>query len=169
MTNRAPKWLGVIFAAQAVFACAQAPVAPAPNFTLTISQVGYGGSTPGNYAVLVRQKNISKDEIHGEGCLALRDWFNVSVVHDGVPAEETDFAKSLKKFRESGAGCNGSHTGWMIQPGEEHYYQLNVNEFCDMSKPGTYEITVTKETYPKNLELSVTVKSNTITIIVPKS
>jgi hypothetical protein len=37
-----------------------------------------------------------------------------------------------------------------------------------MTKPGTYTISVSKETFPWNPEKSVTVKSNTITIVVPK-
>ena len=37
-----------------------------------------------------------------------------------------------------------------------------------MTVPGTYEITVTRETFPWNPEKSVTVKSNTITIVVPE-
>jgi len=37
-----------------------------------------------------------------------------------------------------------------------------------MTVPGTYEITVTRETDPWNLAKSVTVKSNTLTIVVPE-
>jgi hypothetical protein len=37
-----------------------------------------------------------------------------------------------------------------------------------MSVPGTYEITVTRETDRWNPEKSVTVKSNTLTIVAPE-
>jgi hypothetical protein len=37
-----------------------------------------------------------------------------------------------------------------------------------MTVPGTYEITVTRETDRWNPEKSVTVKSNTLTIVVPE-
>jgi hypothetical protein len=161
------KRFAIVLVVQAVFAFAQVPAQPAPTFTLTISQVGYGGTTPGNYAVRVKLKNISDHEIGDQGCLALRDWFNVSVIYNGVPMEETDAVRSLKEIRKLTKPCEGSYTGWKIEPGEEHYYRLNVSEFYDMSKPGTYEVTVTRETNPKHPDLSVTVKSNTVAIMVP--
>jgi hypothetical protein len=37
-----------------------------------------------------------------------------------------------------------------------------------MSDPGTYEVTVSRETDPDHPDRSVTVKSNTITITVPE-
>ncbi len=161
------KVIAVVFIMQTACACAQVLGKPAPKFTLSISQIGYGGSSPGNYAVLVKLKNISNEEIGDQGCLALRDWFDASVLYNGVPMEETDAVKQLKAVRKLEKPCEGSHSGWRIGPGGEHHYQLNVSEFYDMSKPGTYEITVTRETYPKDPEISVTVRSNTITIIVP--
>ena len=162
-------WIAVVFLTQAILASSQTAEKPAPPFTLTIVQVGYGGTTPGNYAVKVTLKNISDREIGDQGCLALRDWFNVSVVYNGTPMEETDAVRRLKRWRRPNVACEGSHTGWKIGPGQEYFYQLNVNEFYGMSEPGIYHVTVTRETDPRHPESSVTVTSNTVTIVVPKS
>jgi len=43
-----------------------------------------------------------------------------------------------------------------------------VREFLPTLKPGTYTITVNRETFPWETEKSVTVWSNTITIVVPE-
>lgn len=161
--------IAVVFVTQAVLASSQTADTPTPPFTLTIVQVGYGGTTPGNYAVRVTLKNISDREIGDQGCLALRDWFNVSVVYNGVPMEETDAVRRLKKWRNPNVACEGSHTGRKIGSGQEHFYRLNVTEFYGMSEAGTYDVTVTRETDPRHPESSVTVTSNTITIVVPKS
>jgi len=44
---------------------------------------------------------------------------------------------------------------------------LWVSSEYDMTVPGTYEITVTRETDRWNPNKSVTIRSNTITIVVP--
>ena len=62
--------------------------------------------------------------------------------------------------------CNGITRG--IDPGKVVKFTLWVSSEYDMTVPGTYEITVTRETDRWNPEKSVTVKSNTITIVVPE-
>ena len=47
-------------------------------------------------------------------------------------------------------------------------FPLEISGYFDMTKPGTYTITVSKETYPNDPSKSATVWSNTITIVVPK-
>jgi hypothetical protein len=47
-------------------------------------------------------------------------------------------------------------------------FSLWVSSEYDLTAPGTYEITVTRETDRWHPERSVTVKSNTITIVVPE-
>jgi hypothetical protein len=39
----------------------------------------------------------------------------------------------------------------------------------DVSRPGTYEVTVSRETDPDHPDKSVMVKSNTLTVIVPNA
>jgi hypothetical protein len=165
----ASRWIvGFVMSLGASSIAQSVPVAkPAPDFTLTISQTGYGGTMPGNYAVLVEEKNVSDADIVGTDCAGFVDWLNVIVVYDGVRLPETDAVRRLEKLRKAGGPCRRTFGGWRIAPGQVHKYQLNVTEFYNMQKPGTYEVTVTKETDPNNPEMSTTVRSNTITIGVP--
>lgn len=73
MKTFASRWPAILCVAGAVLAHSQTlpMVKPVPDFTLTIRQVGYGGTIPANYAVLVRERNISDREIRGGGCSAL--------------------------------------------------------------------------------------------------
>lgn len=161
-------WISSVLTLAGVLAGGQnLPVKPEPGFTLTISQVGYGGTIPGNYAVLVREKNISDTDIVGSGCMGLVGWLNLSVVYDGARLPETDAVRRLEKVRRAGGPCGVDNGGFRIAPGEEHKYQLFVTQYYEMHKPGAYEITVTKETEPTDPQMSTTVKSNTITIMVP--
>ena len=95
-------------------------VKPAPEFTLSIKQVGYGGSDPGIYAVLVAEKNISDEKIWGSGCTGFVDWLNLIVLFDGVRMPDTDAVKRLDKVRQAGGPCGADFWNWKIGPGEEH-------------------------------------------------
>jgi hypothetical protein len=153
--------------ASAVSPLAQAPEKPAPRFALTISEK-HEGIRPTSRNILVTETNISNGVITESGCPALRGWYNVSVVYDGVLLEETDAVGRLRKLREGHAPCNGSLLIRETKPGESLQLPLNLTGLYDLSKPGRYEITVTKETEPDHPERNVTVKSNTLTIIVPE-
>ena len=63
--------------------------------------------------------------------------------------------------------CTSSATSDKLTPGESIDDYLSIGGRYDMTKPGTYEITVCRETFPYNPEKSVTVKSNIVTIVVP--
>lgn len=162
----------LLFAVHAGSLCAQTREQEAAGFTsagftLTISENHHEVSPP-YHEVLVRLTNTSEGIIRGGGCLALRGMYNISIVYDGVPIEETDAVRKLKKYRKEDGGCTSGNPTWRLKPGEYHDDLLSVTEFYNMSKPGAYEITVTKETFPDHPERSVTVKSNTITIVVPE-
>jgi hypothetical protein len=116
----------------------------------------------------VRVTNISNEMIRGGGCLALRGMYNILIVYNGVPMEETDAVRKLKKYRKEDGGCTSGNPTWRLKPGEYHDDPLEVTEFYNMSKPGTYEITVTKDTFPDHPEKSAAIKSNTLTIVVPE-
>lgn len=135
---------------------------PAAEFTLKIAQIGYGGSIPGNYAVLVTGKNIAGDEIWGTGCTNFGEWLNLIVFYNGAPLPETDAVKRLNEVRKAGGPCGRTFGAWKIGPGEEHEFQLNITQFYDMRKSGTYQITVTKETAPDHTAMNTTVRSNTV-------
>jgi len=93
------------------------------------------------------------------------------VLLDGAPAEETDSMRDLREERHP-----TKPTLWAgsvprpatIKPGKSITFPLEIRGYFDMTKPGTYTITVSQETFPSDPEKSVTVKSNTLTIVVPE-
>ena len=93
--------------------------------------------------------------------------FKIAVLLDGMPLEERE---EIQKIRKQGTpkGYGSFRMLRCTKPGETATQGLNITNFYDMSKPGTYEITVTRETDPDHPDKSVTVKSNTITIVVPE-
>jgi hypothetical protein len=167
MRKLASHFLVVLFAMHTVSLYAQSPEKPEPGFTLAISQVPYGGTSPGYYTVLVRLTNKSNEERRETDCAAIHGRYSLSVVYDGVRMEERD---TVQKLRKQGAfeTCKGDLKLLRTKPGESQSYELDVTDFYDMSKPGTYQITATKETFPGNPDKSVTVKSNTLSIVVPE-
>ncbi|MGA2217063.1 MAG: hypothetical protein ABSG51_03205 [Terracidiphilus sp.] len=141
---------------------AQTPNKPEPGFTLTLSLGRHGGEFSKNTQVLlVTLTNTSKEAINNSWCLAFRGMYDLAVTYNGIPVEETDAQKQFKKFRQAGR-CSGSFASRVVNPGE----QQEDNLYYDTTKPGTYEFTVSRETYPWNPEKSVTVKSNTLTFVV---
>jgi hypothetical protein len=154
----------MFFAMQTIVAYAQTPEKPEPGFTLTLSMGRHGGEFSKNTQVLLLTlTNTSKEVINESWCAAFHGMYDLNVVYNGVPVEDTDAQKKYKKSRESGR-CSGSYFGGPTDPGktrQEYFYY-------DTTKPGTYEFTVTRETFPWNPDKSVTVKSNTITIVVPE-
>jgi hypothetical protein len=162
MKRLAPYFVAVVLAAQAIAAYAQASGKPEPGFTLTLSE-GHRGSIVASYQVLVvKLTNISKEVMHRTMCDSFGGLYNLEVVYNGVPVEKTDAELKWRKQHETGM-CAGSGRGENTKPGEDRYDTLYYNT----TKPGTYEITVTRETFPGEPEKSVTVRSNTLTFVVP--
>ncbi len=176
MKKAASYFVVLIFAMQATALYAQTSEKPKPGFTLTISG-GEDSYYKGMYYVSVIETNISSQVIREGGCLPLiyMSGFNIDVVYNGIPLkmdETTPSVQHLRKHQAHPVPCSGSISGHEAQPGggpegafEDH---LMISQYFDMSKPGTYDITVSKETFPGHPEKSVTVRSNTITIIVPE-
>jgi len=153
----------MILAAQAVAAYAQTSGKPEPGFRLTLSE-GHRGSIVASYQVLVvKLTNISKEVMHRTFCDSFGGLYNLEVVYNGVPVEKTDAELKWGKQHETGM-CSGSGRGENTKPGEDRFDTL----YYSTIKPGTYEITVTRETFPGEPEKSVTVRSNTLTIVVPE-
>jgi hypothetical protein len=164
MRKLVPLFVVMIFAMHAVIAHAQTVDKPAPEFTLTLSLGRHGGEFSRNTQVLlVTMTNISKEVINNSWCLSFRNMYDLSVVYNGAPVEDTDAQKKYKNFRQAGR-CSGSTVSRLIKPGKTQ----DDNFYYDTTKSGTYEFTVTRETYPWEPEKSVTVKSNTITVVVPE-
>ncbi len=151
---------------------AQSVDRPKPGFALSIEgekspQLGY---PPGTHVLLVKYTNIS-DQIEERSSSDSEDWLNMIVLFDGAPAPETELMRSLKKSRSpvpsSGSWIGSVQFGKKLQPKESVTWDLWISEYFDMTRPGTYTITVNRETYPGEPEKSVTVWSNTYTISEP--
>lgn len=157
----------MIFATQAFAAYAQFSEKTEPQFTLTISEY-HGEFGPAFDRIIVKETNISKKVIYDPGCQAERGWITLSVLYNGMPLEERDAArrryweKHYSEFCTSGGGVIG------IKPGDSKEYFVSVAFKYDVSRPGTYDVSVTMESDQNHPEKSVTVKSNTITVIVPE-
>jgi hypothetical protein len=154
---------------QAASALAQAPMAPKAGVTLTISQNRPDGALPKNtQTIIVRETNISKGVIRESACTAFGVLYRLDVVYNGIPQEEPDEGRKRREAAEAvkagkPAICEGSNPGKATKPGESWddtlYYQAK--------QPGTYEFTVEEKSFPASGGEGVTVKSNTITVVVP--
>lgn len=167
MRKLASHFVVMILAMQAFAAYAQFSEKTEPQFTLTISEV-HSVFGPGLDRIDVKETNISKKVIIDPGCIGERGLASVSVLYNGVPLDEKDAdrrrrrEKYYSQYCTSGGGVNG------IKPGEFQEFLVSVAFKYDVWKPGTYDITVTMESDPYHPEKSVTVKSNTITVVVPE-
>jgi hypothetical protein len=168
----------VLLALQTGTLDAQAPEKPAPRFTLSLSGEATALDTPRRFTLKVVETNISNEVLREAQCspLTFEAGIKVSVIYNNVPLEMDDTKPAVQYIREQdkeGMGhCHGKSFLHEAQPGGGPYGAfdgiLNLSLLYDISKPGTYEITVSKETFPHNPEKSVTVKSNTLTIVVPE-
>jgi hypothetical protein len=154
----------LLIAMQTIVIYAQTPEKPAPGFTLTLSEGRRDGTmVPYQQVLIVRLTNISNEVNNLTPCESFGGMYNLKVVYDGIPVEETDEERKTRKRMESGE-CWGSLIAQHTKPGEFREDILYYNTM----KPGTYEITATKKTFPGQPDKSVTVRSNTITIVVPE-
>ncbi|MGP8173503.1 MAG: hypothetical protein ACLP7O_03020 [Terracidiphilus sp.] len=165
-------FVAMIFAMQSIAAFAQAPrpgeARPAPGFTLTISEYHHEFG-PALNRLSVKETNISNEVITEPGCMERHGLFSVSVVYNGAPLEEKDApARRLRENQARDMGCTSELGINPIKPGESRTHWVSVAAIYDVSKPGTYEITVSRETDPDHPEKSVTVRSNTLTVVVPE-
>jgi hypothetical protein len=167
-------FLVLIFAVQTITLCAQTTDRPKPWFSLSIeaSDPSHPPThyTADRYVVLVTYTNISDvDDMYSE--VDHEEMLNMIVLRDGAPAEETDNMRALRKdrkFTESKGWSGSVQAPVRIKPGKSVTWPLPVGDYFDMTMPGTYTITVNRETFPHDLARSVTVWSNTIEIVVPK-
>lgn len=165
--------IALAFALQTITLNAQAAERPKPWFSLSIEasdpshpQTHY---TADRRVLMVTYTNISdKEDIYSEADYA--QMLDFIVLRDGAPAEETENMRALREERHPTKPTfwGGSvRSPLKIEPGKSITWPLPIADYFDMTKPGTYTITVSKETFPHDLAKSVTVWSNTITIVVP--
>ena len=158
----------------AVAILAQTSETPAPTFALTIQEKPLEAeNTPGTRMLLVKYTNVS-DVIQKDRCVVTPVANKMVVLRNGLPAEKRktrsenadesqDQGKTntyrIKVHHTEADSCHGVDRG--LNPGESVKFILWVSSEYDMTVPGTYEITVTRETDRWNPEKSVTIKSNT--------
>src|ERR1017187_7996277 len=158
---------------------AQSAERPTPWFTISIEegqlsrQAGY---TVNDHQLLVKYTNVS-DAAQKDYCAGTPWVYNEIVLLDGapivskkeqrkteVPIAVQDSRKIKANYTEANS-CRGSREP--IPAGQSFRFPLWISSDYDMTRPGTYTITVKRETYPFDAAKSVTVWSNTITIVVP--
>jgi hypothetical protein len=175
--------LVLIFFSPAVVLFAQTPEKRAPIFSLAIEEEqlsAQAGYRPTDHELIVKYTNIS-DVFQKDGCAVTPGEYKMVVLRGGLQAEKrktrnenTDESQDqgktniyrIKVHHTEADSCHGVDRG--LNPGESVKFALWVSSEYDMTVPGTYEITVTRETDRWNPEKSVTVKSNTLTIVVPE-
>lgn len=174
MRKLASYFVVLIFAIQTAAICAQNPLNRVPKFSLTIFLFQNGGAEsemPGQpifRMIRVEETNTSNESIFEAGCLELQGLFHISVLYNGVPLEERDTATRMKReAKAKQTPCRALATN-EIRPGQSWTRYLGFAWDYPMCKPGTYEITVSRESNLEHPEKSVTVKSNTLTIVVPE-
>ncbi len=113
--------------------------------------------------------NISKETIRENACTAFGALYRLDVVYNGVPQpepkekrERREYAEAVEAGKEPGI-CEGSSRVRATKPGE--YWDETL--YYETKNPGTYEFTVEEKSFPKGGGDGVTVKSNTLTLVVP--
>jgi hypothetical protein len=164
-----------LFAAQAIVLRAQNSEKPAPKFTLNIYLFQNGGAEsemPGQpifRKIRVVETNTSNEPLQEGGCWEDRGVFSISVLYDGAPLAVKDAAARKKReTEEKHTPCMVPRSKAVINPGETGTRYIPLSIDYPMCKPGTYEITVSRESDLEHPEKSVTVKSDTLTIVVPE-
>jgi hypothetical protein len=161
----------IFFAGSFMSANAQKNIVPKPKFSLTIAESHGGGFGPGYHRLIVTETNLSQETINEGGCrpYAFQPGVVIEVLFNNVQLQMNENAepvRKLKTLKENSEPCNGSLWSQKADPGKAFSNYIDPSVFFDMSNPGSYLITVTKETLPNDPVRSVKVRSNTITVIV---
>jgi hypothetical protein len=161
-------FLAPLFALQTIIVFAQEPEIPQPRFTLSIEEDKDAAQlNPGLHRLLVKHTNVwignEIDMFHEEA----KGMYNMIVLHNGVRAAERPALWELRRYRKADTD-HVLQNPRMLRPGETWKDTLDVSDYYDMSGPGTYEITVTRESLPLDFSNSTLVRSNTISIVVPQ-
>ena len=167
MRKTTPYLSAVLLAVQASALGAQSAEKPAPKFTLTIFDASVTGVKGHPYrGVRVEETNTSNVSIVGPPCPEIRSLFRITVQLNGHPVQERDAA--ARKKREDTTLCKQLPDGGTIQPGGRLIRYMSFGWDYPMIEPGTYEITVSRDSDLEHPEKGVTVTSNTLTFVVPE-
>jgi hypothetical protein len=156
----APYFLFVVFAMQPLGLHAQTTKKPKPGFKLTLAKSSFGAMLPATTQVLeATYINNTWEKDHTYTC-ASEGAFYLEIVFNGV-----DVTKDYPQHTgiRGALPCIGIPSASILKPGASKHGYLNY----DVSKPGTYEFTVEQDTFPDDPSKNVTVRSNTVTVVVP--
>ena len=151
----------------------QVPEKPLPRFTLAISLfLPYGApSGPGQPYIRdlkIVETNASNEQIQEAGCWESQGIFHVTVFFHGSLLKEKDQAARRERETKARAHpCKVPLSDAVIEPGKTWTRYLPLSVDYPMTEPGTYEITVSRESDLEHPERSVTVRSNPLTVVVP--
>jgi hypothetical protein len=138
------------------------------KFALKISFFTAGRFNPNFRKIRVEEKNISGDSYQEEGCYEYRGVFEISVLYNGVPLKERDAeARKAREEKAKHAWCKQMNLD--MKPGDSHERFLDLGYDFPIEAPGTYEVTVSRSTDVEHPENGITVKSNTISFVVPET
>lgn len=135
-----------------------------PGFTLALSVPRRDGTMVSyQQGLLVTYTNVSSAVAYESNCGAFGALYQLAVTYNGIPVKEPAEAQRHRKIAESGQCFGGSNPGRNLQPGQSRQDHI----YYDTFKPGTYEFTVEQNSDPRHPKDNVTVRSNTVTIVVP--
>ncbi|MGD0892386.1 MAG: hypothetical protein ABR923_12725 [Terracidiphilus sp.] len=165
MKKPALHFLPMLLAVQTFILGAQTVETPKPRFSLVIFYSNLGGSTYHDLRVV--ETNTSNDSIFEHGCLEFKGVFRISILYNGSPLKERDETARKKREVDARSGyCRAMDA--IIGPGESWERYLAFGSDYPMTEPGTYEITVSRDSDLEHPEKGVTIKSNTVTVVVPE-
>jgi len=163
-------WLVLLFAIQVAPLFGQSnDESGKAGFTLTLSYHYDHSTFERNVIALdVTLTNTSKETMYESPCAAFGGLYEVVVVHNGVPVDENSEERAHREQMERGEAkggvCMGSDPGRHAAPGKTLKDILRWGT----DKHGTYQFTVQRKAFPRSSSQSVTVRSNTVTVIVPE-
>lgn len=166
-------FLAIVFLLTRCRGFTQVPEKPLPRFTLAISLfLPYGApSGPGQPYIRdlkIVETNASNEPIQEAGCWERQGIFQVTVFFNGSLLKEKDRAARLEREAKARAHpCKVPISDAVIEPGKTWTRYLPLSVDYPMTEPGTYEITVSRESDLEHPDRRVTVRSNTVTVVVP--
>jgi hypothetical protein len=138
-------------------------------FNLALSVSGHVSFQPSVLDLVITLTNTSTNVMYFDSpCGAFGGLFKVDVALNGVPMDEPELARKKREGYEGGESkggfCSGSDPGRRAAPGESLEYHL----YWDAKEIGTYDFAVERKTFPHDLANSVTIKSNTVSLVMPQ-
>jgi hypothetical protein len=153
-------FLALLLALQAAVARAQTAEDSKPKFNLVLGLFVVDGK-PDLHKLRVMEFNNSKESYREDGCLEKRGFFTISILYNGKPLQERD-AEARKKREEAAKATPCDIPTQTMRPNNGWPRYFDLTQDFPVEVPGSYEVTVSRESDLDHPEKSVTVKSNTL-------